>query len=358
MEDDAVCRVAESFDFHAFGIVARVAAGYADHCGGGRRGDFQFVLVESAVSDALEQFDDVRFDARQHRFGFGIAHADVVFDHIRIALHVHQSDENKSFVVDLIGREPFDGRFDDGRYDLVHKFCVGERNRRYGPHAAGVRAGVPDADPLVIFCDGQHAEILAVGGYENRTFDSRQELFDHDRVAGVPETPVEHRIQLGFRRFERIDDQHSFSGGQSVGFQHVRRFQRFEKGFGFVGVFLCETTVGGRRNTVADHEILGEILTPFEPRPDRRRADHGDVADLMVFLEKIVNPFYQRFFRADDDHVDVVRQHELFDGREIDRIDVHVRPAYGGACVPRSDIQPRQPLALSDFPCKGMFTAP
>ena len=78
----------------------------------------------------------------------------------------------------------------------------------------------------------------------------------------------------------------------------------------------------------------------------------------MVFLEKIVNPFYQRFFRADDDHVDVVRQHELFDGREIDRIDVHVRPAYGGACVPRSDIQPRQPLALSDFPCKGMFTAP
>ena len=169
---------------------------------------------------------------------------------------------------------------------------------------------------------------------------------------------VEHRIQLGFRCFERIDDQHSFSGGQSVGFQHVRRFQRFEKGFGFVGVFLRETTVGGRRNTVADHEILGEILTPFEPRPDRRRADHGDVADLMVFLEKIVNPFYQRFFRADDDHVDVVRQHELFDGREIDRIDVHVRPAYGGACVPRSDIQPRQPLALSDFPCKGMFTAP
>ena len=311
--------------------------------------------VEPAESDRLEQIDQVRLDTRKHDLGFGIAHADIVLDHVRLAAHVHQTDEDESLVVDPVLAQSLDGRLDDRPDHLAHESLVGERDRRHGAHAARIGSGISLAYALIVLGYGQYTIAFAVRRDENGTLDTRKVFLDHDRIAGMAETARQHLSELPLRLFERRHDQHALAGGQTVGLQHIGSLQGLQKRVRLLDVLFGETAITGRRNSVPRHEILSELLATLQTRAERGRPDHRDVADLAVLPEKVVYPAHQRLLGPHDDHVDVVRQHELLDRAEIGRIDIDIRAAKGRSGIARSDEQARQALALCDLPCEGVL---
>jgi len=60
-----------------------------------------------------------------------------------------------------------------------------------------------------------------------------QELFDHDCLAGIAEHTPQHIVQLLLCFFERVENQHTFTGSQTVGLQYVGSLQFFQESVSF-----------------------------------------------------------------------------------------------------------------------------
>ena len=269
------CDVVESVDDLLFLIRFGITAAYEHDRYGSTRVDRQGALVKIAFGYAFQQVYQVALDTEHHYFRFRVAHAAVVFDHLRVVL-VDQAEEDETFIVDAFRFQPFDGRADDLFFHLRHISVVGKRNGRNGTHTAGIQAGVAFADAFIIFGYGEHFVVCTVGHDEYGAFDTCQELFDNDCLAGIAEHTVQHVAQFLFRFFKRFEDKHAFTGCQSVGFQHVRSLQRFEESITFGDVFGGDTLVTGGRDVVAHHERLGEILAAFQLCTGFGGADHRD----------------------------------------------------------------------------------
>ena len=119
-------------------------------------------------------------------------------------------------------------------------------------------------------------------------------LLDHDLPSGVTEAvPAQHalgsgegfglvesdRDALARRQPARLDDD-----GSPVAADVVPR--RFEFG---------ERLVAGSRDTVANEEILGEDLRPFQLRGSLRRSEAGETTR----IEIVPHPVYKRLLRSD-----------------------------------------------------------
>jgi len=93
-------------------------------------------------------------------------------------------------------------------------------------HTAGVQAGVTLADTLVVLCDGQYAvTAIAVCEDEDRTFDAFEELLDDDSGRRCAEHAAKHLAQRCAGLVERVDDEHTLSGGKAVGLEDIGRTQ-------------------------------------------------------------------------------------------------------------------------------------
>src|SRR5690606_41918298 len=62
------------------------------------RVNLELLSWQGALANRLQQFKQVGLDPGEHTFGFGIAHADIVFDYIGISDSVHQSDEYTTLI--------------------------------------------------------------------------------------------------------------------------------------------------------------------------------------------------------------------------------------------------------------------
>ena len=63
--------------------------------------------VEAAVGASVKHFGKVSFDTGHHCLRLGIAHANVVFNHVWIAVDIHQSQEDESFIINTIRLQAF-----------------------------------------------------------------------------------------------------------------------------------------------------------------------------------------------------------------------------------------------------------
>ena len=85
------------------------------------------------------------------------------------------------------------------------------------------------ADALVVLGLGQYLVVLAVGQHEDRTLDAAEELLDDDAAGGPAEHAAEHLLQLLLSLVERGQDEHTLAGAETVGLEHVGRFQGFQE---------------------------------------------------------------------------------------------------------------------------------
>ena len=86
-------------------------------------------LFELALSAFVEQLGEVGVDTCHDAFGLGIAHTDVVFDDVRVAAAVHQAQEDKAFIVDLLFFQARNRRFYDAFFDFPDELRCDERHR-------------------------------------------------------------------------------------------------------------------------------------------------------------------------------------------------------------------------------------
>ena len=155
-------------------------------------------------------------------------------------------------------------RLHDALLDLLHELFIGERDRRYGTHAAGVEARVALADTFVVFGRGEDLVVFAVGSHKDRAFDAAQELLDDHAGAGDAELSVEHCGEFLFCGVEVVEDHDALTGCEAVGLEYERRFYCFEEGLSLFEVCFAEGAECGGRDSVAGHECLGELLAAFE----------------------------------------------------------------------------------------------
>ena len=94
--------------------------------------------------------------------------------------------------------------------DLVDALGVEPRHRRVAAHAAGVRALVAVADPLVVLRRREREDVLAVAEREQRELLALQELLEHH--LGRPEAPLgEERLDGLARLGLRLADDHALA---------------------------------------------------------------------------------------------------------------------------------------------------
>ena len=296
-------------------------------------------------------------DAEHHAFRFRVAHADVIFNHHRFAFYPDQSEEDEAFVDDVFFFQSVDGRFDDAGTYFFHVFFIGKRNRSHAAHTACVESFVAFTDTLVVFRYGEDFVVFAVGKHEYGTFDTAQELFNNDCCRCGAEHTAKHFLEFFLCLVQCGEDQNAFSGTESVGFQHVWGFQRFEESQTFFEIFCCDTFIPGCRDLMTHHEAFGKLLAALQLCSVGGRTDNGDMFQFGTILEVIVDAFYQRVFGTYYYHFDVFFQSESADRFKVGSFDVDIL-AYGVCSgVSRSDVQLFNFRTLGNFPCQCMFAA-
>ena len=172
-----------------------IAGGRCDHRECGLRANDHGQLIELALGGEQSEFGDVGLDEGEHGLGLGIAEADVVLDQTWAVGGQHQAGEDHADIGRSGGGEVVEHRLDELGDEIVGG--VGDRCRRIGAHAAGVRAGVTLAEPLVVLCQRQGDRPHAVAQRQQRTLGADEAFFEQERPAGRTDRRDRGVVALG-----------------------------------------------------------------------------------------------------------------------------------------------------------------
>jgi hypothetical protein len=218
------------------------------------------------------------------------------------------------------------------------------------PPVFGALVAVENA--LVILAGGEGEDVLAVDHDDEAGFLAVEEVLDDDAGAGIAELVArEHVVDGGVGFFQRHRDNDALAGGQAVGLDDDGRAL-------LVDVGVCCGRLGkslktGRRDVVASHEALGEILGGFKLGGFLGRAE-----DLQTTgAENIDHASRQRRFRADDGEVDLVLLGEISQGFRIGDVDVFQLVLARRAGVAGGDVNFLHTFGLRQTPGHGVFAA-
>ncbi len=135
----------------------------------------------------------------------------------------HEAGVEDALVVDPLVAEGGEERLEDRLDDLGLRRVGEEAGGGVGAHAAGVRAGVALADPLVVLREGEELKVGPVGDREEGDLGSGEAFLDHDTLACVAEDPPFHDFvdgEGGLAGVLREDD--ALARGEAVGLDDLR----------------------------------------------------------------------------------------------------------------------------------------
>ncbi len=242
------------------------------------------------------------------------------------------------------------GRQDDFAHDAGVQLRRDDRRGRIGAHAAGVRALVAVEQTLVVLARRQRQHVLAVHHHDKARFLAVQEFLDHHARAGVAQFVVgEHGIDGRVRFFKRRCHDHALAGRESVGLDDDGRAFRVQIRVG--GGDVRERFVFRRRNGVALHERLREVLRAFELRGFLGRAENLQAAR----AEQVDDTRRERTFRADHGQRNLLFLGEIGERGRIGDVDIEQTLVLSRAAVARRDINHLHARRLRELPCERMF---
>ncbi len=291
-------------------------------------------LVQRAVDRVLQKFEQVRFEPHQDGLRLRVAEAAVEFERARVALRVdHHAGVEKPAVWQAVGRHPVHRGKDDLAHDARVNFRCDDWRRRIRAHAAGIGAEVAVVQALVVLRRREREHVRAVRHDDEARLFADEALLDDDARTGVAQ-PVadEHGVDRGVRLVHHRRDDDTFARGQPVRLHHDRRAARVD--VGMRGGRIGKRLIRRRRDAVASHERLGEVLGTFEPRGGLRWAE--DLQSCRA--ERIDDSFRERRFRTDDGQQHALRAREgnqLGDAGECDIS--HARLARGAGVAGRDE---------------------
>ncbi len=255
------------------------------------------VLTAGAGGQHRQQ---IVLQAQQERLRLRVSEPGVVLEHPRAVLGEHDPDVEHALELAILLGHAAQRRLADALVQLGRVRFRDHHRRAVGAHAAGVRAAVAVADPLVVLAGRQRQEALAVAQADQRDLLALEPPLDHDPAGARAEAALleEHRQRRLQLAFVRRND-HALAGREAVRLEHEAALEAVGRAPGLVGV------VGDlelrRRNAVALHELLGERLAAFDlgRLPARPEDAQPAQAELIHDAER------QRQLGADDGQVDL-----------------------------------------------------
>ncbi len=165
--------------------------GHHDRKGGtarARRRDSRKVTASSGVHEE----HPVPIIRRNEHGRLGIAEADVVLEHPRLAVVDHEADEEDPTKRRPFGRHSRQSRLHHLPHDSGSQRVPHDRRRRIGPHPSGVGPGVSVADALVVLRRRERDGSRPVAHDVEAGLLAGQALLDHHDASGVAKLPLSH----------------------------------------------------------------------------------------------------------------------------------------------------------------------
>src|SRR5690606_10859627 len=282
---------------------------------------------------------------------FGVAHPAVELECAdRPIGGDHEPGIEKAGEGNAVGRHAFDGGADDLAQHPGMHHRRDHRGGRIGAHAAGIGAGIAVEQSLVVLARGEREDVLAVDHHDEARFLAFEEVLDDHPRTGLAHAAVgEHQVDGGMRLADIGGNHHALAGGEAVGLDDDRGAAALDVRMGRGGV--GEGLVGGRRDAMALHEGLGEILGGFELRRRARRTEDLESAR----TEDVDDSLGQRRLGADDGEADLLALGERGEGQRVGNRDV-ARPGFArGAAVARRDDDLLDPGRARQAPGQRVF---
>ena len=174
---------------------------------------------------------------------------------------------------------------------------VEARHGRVAAHAAGVRALVALADPLVVLRGRQRDRALAVAQREQRELLALEELLEHD-LGRAEAAVVEERLERRARVVLGLADDHALARGEHVRLQHDRVV-----GVREVRLGLLARPERRRAPAVGTPtSFISSFANAFEPS-SRAAAAVGPKPVMPLSRERVDHAVDERRLGADDDQV-------------------------------------------------------
>ena len=206
MKDDGAFHLIDACDGIAFLVFLGIATTdqHDANCRTGIKLDMALIQITSGYT--FKQIDDITLQAQHDTLCLRIAHTTVVLDDVWLGLScrgvgaIDKSEEDKTFIVDIVSGQSFYGRTNDAVFHLLHPFFRGKGNRGDRTHTARVQACVVFTNALIVLRFGQNLIVLTVGQDEDTALDTTHELLDNHTAGGIAEHTAQHLLQflLGF----------------------------------------------------------------------------------------------------------------------------------------------------------------
>ena len=143
--------------------------------------------------------------------------------------------------------------------------------------------------------------VFAVGKCQNGYFAPRHEFLDDDLVSGSAELLVHHQLFYAVAGLlERIADQNALAEGKAGSLEHDGHLSGLEVLQRFLRI--VKDLIGGGRNAVFLHQILGKSLAAFDDRRIGRCSEDTEP----LCLERVDNTGTERIIHAADGQIDGV----------------------------------------------------
>ena len=196
-------------------------------------------------------------------------------------------------------------------HHIVHQRRWRPRQRRVGPHTAGVESGVVVTDPLEVLGRAEGHDGRPVADAEDGHLGPVEELLDDEAPVGLGETGASVLERLG----ARVRDDDALAGGQPVVLDDVRGAERVESGLDLVH---RRAHVGeGSRHVGRGHDLLGEGLAALETSGLRGGPEDGEAGRPAV----VGDTGDERRLGPHDDELDLVLAGEGRDRVTVEDVD-------------------------------------
>ena len=221
MKDYRTLHLVDTCDGVAFLVGFRITAADQHDADSSTLVKRYLTLVKVALGNTLKQIDDVTLQTQHHALCLWVTHATIVFNDHRLAFHVDESEEDKTFIINVLGLQTLNGRLDDAVFHFLHPFLGGKGYWRDAAHTSCVQSFVAFTNAFVVLGLGQDLIMLTIGQHEHRALYTTQELLDDHATGGIAKHTAQHLLQLFLGFFKGGEYQHALSCAQTVGLQHI-----------------------------------------------------------------------------------------------------------------------------------------
>ncbi len=321
----------------------RVALRGDHHADGGTTAPCQRrLLIEGSCGRGIQHPTQWGLQPSEQRLGLRITEPGVELHHPHSPAGqsqpgVQQADERGAPASHLV-----DGGLDDGGHDLLGQALRRPRQRRVGPHAAGIGTRVAVTDSLEILgrLEGQH--MLAVAEGEQAHLGTVEVLLnDHLRAAGG----------VSDGSIATVGDDDTLSGRQAVVLHNIRSTELIQRGDHLVHRQAQPCRSSGHPGGFHDH--LGEGLAALQLSGGSTGPEHRDASR----AHRVGDPGHQWRFRADHDQVNAQLGRQSRSGRAVHDVQPMIAADHRGPWITRRGVHLTHLRVFAERPSQGVLAS-